>query len=118
VTTGNSSQPAHQSNETSTPADAAESLNYRFYVRACELAGETASAENFAAGQAEGQFKFTEDAALLGSLLSLYSINIHQIAGEWLAFASKPGQVSVFAQTPLQAAISWVISQPLDLLTG
>jgi len=131
VTTGNSSQPASQGNtqpnaNNAPPKEAhsgsepkgTQTLDYQFYHRACELAGEAASEETFTEGQRQGKFKFTQDATLLNSLLTLYNLNLHQIAGEWTVFANKPGQVTVFAATPLDAVLTWVITQPLALLTG
>lgn len=118
MTTGNSSQPASNQTPATSSATDDSTLDYKFYQRACELAGETASAESFEQGQTEGKFRFSEDNALLGALLSLYGLNIHIIAGEWTVFSAKSGQVTVFASTPLEAALTWVISQPLDLLTG
>jgi hypothetical protein len=121
VTTGNSRQDLpnttqHQASENKIPD--AETLDFQFYQRACELAGESASTSAFEAGRKEGKFRFTEDATLLNSLLTLYGLNLHQIAGEWTVFSNKPGQVTVFATSPLEAVITWVVSQPLALLTG
>lgn len=95
-----------------------QTLDYQFYHRACELAGEVPSESIFTAGQAEGKFRFTEDVTLLNSLLTLYNLNLHEIAGEWTVFARKTGQVTVFASTPLEAVLTWVVAQPLALLTG
>lgn len=119
MTTGNSSQQASNHAPADNTVRALEdTLDYKFYQRACELAGEPASAKDFKQGQAEGKFHFSDDNALLSALLSLYGLNIHIIAGEWTVFSAKAGQVTVFANSPLEAALSWVVSQPLDLLTG
>lgn len=119
MTTGNSSQSTSQKTDANNGASSIEeSLDYKFYQRACALAGETAAVESFHQGQSEGKFRFTEDTALLNALLTMYGLNMHLIAGEWTVFSAKDGQVTVFGNTPLEAALNWVVSQPLDLLTG
>jgi len=93
------------------------SLDYRFYQKACQIAGQTPSLSEFNTGRAKGLFRFTENESLLSGLVDLYGLSIHSIAGEWLVFSNRPGQTSTFGSTPLQAAVAWVINQSIDTLS-
>ncbi|MEJ2670314.1 MAG: hypothetical protein P8176_08000 [Gammaproteobacteria bacterium] len=91
-------------------------IDFQFYCRACELAHQTPDEKAYDQGRQEGRFFFSQDINLIGTLMSLYSLNVHHLSNEWLVFSSKTGQSAAYGQTPLEAILNWTIQQPIDCL--
>lgn len=82
-------------------------LDSSMYQYACQRLGKTPSQDEFEQGYARGEFHFVADAALLGELIALYRINLHQLSGEWLAFRDNLG---CYGETPSEAVCRWVVA--------
>jgi hypothetical protein len=87
-----------------TPSADAE-LDYRIYQHACKTLAQSASREIFEQGYGQGLFHFSSQKMLLADILSLYKINLQQLAGEWLASTH---QASAYGREPLTAALTLI----------
>ena len=77
------------------------------YRHAASRTGKQPDDAVFHAGHARGEFRFSTDPRLLGELLVLHTLNLHQLSGEWLAF--RDGR-SAYGATPGEAVCRWVLS--------
>lgn len=77
------------------------------YRHAAACTGKPADDAVFEAAHARGEFRFTTDPRLLGELVVLHRLNLHQLSGEWLAF--RDGK-SCYGATPGDAVCRWVLS--------
>lgn len=82
-------------------------IDLLMYRHAAARSGKPSDDAVFAAAHARGEFHFTADPRLLGELVVLYRLNLHQLAGEWLAF--RDGK-SCYGATAGEAVCRWVVS--------
>ena len=82
-----------------TPSEAKD-LDYLLYQHGCKTLKTAEQASQFEEGYAQGKYHFSQAPQLLEDLMLIYSINIQQICGEWLASTQ---DASEYGKTPLKS---------------